>query len=66
MKSDHSVLNERDLLFEAQQAYYYGLPWNIALASVTSTSADVLGYGHRIGYIKRGMPYHVAHLRVMD
>lgn len=55
MKSDHFVLNERDLLFEAQQAFYYGLPWNVALASVTSTAADVLGYGHRVGYIKRGI-----------
>jgi imidazolonepropionase-like amidohydrolase len=53
-RSDHSVLNERDLLFEAQQAYYYGQPWNVALASVTSAAADVLGYGHRIGYLKRG------------
>jgi imidazolonepropionase-like amidohydrolase len=26
MKSDHPVLNSRHLVFEAQQAHYYGLP----------------------------------------
>ncbi|KIJ61349.1 hypothetical protein HYDPIDRAFT_116118 [Hydnomerulius pinastri MD-312] len=54
MKSDHPVLNSRYLLFEAQQAHYYGLPENVAIASVTSTPARVLGLGHRVGYIKPG------------
>ncbi|KAF8974242.1 carbohydrate esterase family 9 protein [Flammula alnicola] len=54
MKSDHPVLNSRHLLHEAQQAHYYGLPHNLALASVTSTPATVLGYDHRIGFIKPG------------
>ncbi|KAI5118175.1 hypothetical protein M0805_008416 [Coniferiporia weirii] len=52
MKSDHPVLNSRFLLYEAQQAHYYGLPDNIALASVTSTPAQVMGMDHRIGFIK--------------
>jgi hypothetical protein len=42
------------LIFEAQQAHYYGLPWNLALASVTSTPATALGLGHRIGFIRPG------------
>ncbi|KIM40067.1 hypothetical protein M413DRAFT_446222 [Hebeloma cylindrosporum] len=54
MKSDHPVLNSRHLLHEAQQAHFYGLPDNLALASVTSTPATVLGYDHRIGFIKQG------------
>lgn len=54
MKSDHPVLNSRYLLYEAQQAFYYGLPENLAIAAVTSTSAKVLGLDHRIGYIKGG------------
>ncbi|KAF8161153.1 carbohydrate esterase family 9 protein [Crassisporium funariophilum] len=54
MKSDHPVLNSRHLLNEAQQAHYYGLPSNLAIASVTSTPATVLGYDHRIGFIKPG------------
>ncbi|KDR75829.1 hypothetical protein GALMADRAFT_248549 [Galerina marginata CBS 339.88] len=54
MKSDHPVLNSRHLLNEAQQAHYYGLPHNLALASVTTTPATVLGYDHRIGFIKPG------------
>ncbi|KAI0320932.1 carbohydrate esterase family 9 protein [Amylostereum chailletii] len=54
MKSDHPVLNSRYLLFEAQQAYYYGLPENLALASVITTPAQVIGLDHRVGYIKKG------------
>ncbi|KAI5114873.1 hypothetical protein M0805_008172, partial [Coniferiporia weirii] len=50
MKSDHPVLNSRFLLYEAQQAHYYGLPDNIALASVTTTPAQVMGMDHRIGF----------------
>ncbi|EJD04405.1 composite domain of metallo-dependent hydrolase [Fomitiporia mediterranea MF3/22] len=54
MKSDHPVLNSRYLLYEAQQAHYYGLPDNLAIASVTSTPARVMGMSHRIGFIKNG------------
>ncbi|KAI0342085.1 carbohydrate esterase family 9 protein [Trametopsis cervina] len=54
MKSDHPVLNSRYLLYEAQQAYLYGLPENLAIASVTSTPAMVMGLGHRIGYVREG------------
>ncbi|KAI0374295.1 composite domain of metallo-dependent hydrolase [Pilatotrama ljubarskyi] len=54
MKSDHSVLNSRFLLYEAQQAHFYGLPHNLALAAVTSTPARVMGQDHRIGYVSEG------------
>ncbi|KAL0577323.1 hypothetical protein V5O48_004679, partial [Marasmius crinis-equi] len=54
MKSDHPVLDSRHLLYEAQQAHYYGLPDNLAVAAVTSNSAEVMGMGHRIGYLKVG------------
>ncbi|KAK0497265.1 hypothetical protein EDD18DRAFT_148225 [Armillaria luteobubalina] len=54
MKSDHPVLNSRYLLHEAQQAHYYGLSDNLALASVTSTPASVMGQDHRIGFIDEG------------
>jgi hypothetical protein len=53
-KSDHPVLNSRHLVYEAQQAHYYGLPDNLALAAVTSTPATVMGQDHRIGFIKPG------------
>ncbi|KAK0237491.1 hypothetical protein EDD85DRAFT_769737, partial [Armillaria nabsnona] len=52
--SDHPILNSRYLLHEAQQAHYYGLGDNLALASVTSTPASVMGQGHRIGFINEG------------
>ena len=54
MKSDHPVLNSRHLLFEAQQAHFYGLSANHALASVMSTPARIMGMDHRIGYLKEG------------
>ncbi|KAJ7600925.1 carbohydrate esterase family 9 protein [Mycena floridula] len=54
MKSDHPVLNSRYLLFEAQQAHFYGLPTNLALASVTTVPAKIMGAGHRIGSVKEG------------
>ncbi|KAJ8496327.1 hypothetical protein ONZ45_g12505 [Pleurotus djamor] len=54
MKSDHPVLNSRFLLYEAQQAYFYGMPENSALAAVITTSAEAVGMGHRLGYIRQG------------
>lgn len=48
------VLNSRYLLYEAQQAHYYGLPANLALASVTLTPAQAMGMDHRIGFIREG------------
>ncbi|KAJ2918066.1 hypothetical protein MD484_g2411, partial [Candolleomyces efflorescens] len=52
--SDHPVLNSRFLLNEAQQAHHYGLDETLALASVTTTPATLLGYDHRIGFLKPG------------
>lgn len=54
MKSDHPVTNSRHLLYEAQQAHYYGLPAHLALASVTSTPATAAGLSHRIGILREG------------
>ncbi|KAG5639408.1 hypothetical protein H0H81_002940 [Sphagnurus paluster] len=54
LKSDHPISNSRYLLYEAQQAFYYGFPQNLAIASVTSNAAEVMGMGHRVGYIQEG------------
>ncbi|KAH8102297.1 carbohydrate esterase family 9 protein [Cristinia sonorae] len=54
MKSDHPVLDSRYLVYEAQQAYLYGLPENLAIAAVTSTPASIMGMDHRVGYVKEG------------
>lgn len=53
-QSDHSAIVSRYLIHEAAQAHYWGLPENVALASITTTSAKVLGLDHRIGYAKAG------------
>ncbi|KAG8904907.1 hypothetical protein FRC01_008548, partial [Tulasnella sp. 417] len=53
-ESDHPLLDSRYLLWEAQQAHRYGLPLNKALQAVTTTPADVAGFGHRLGYVQPG------------
>lgn len=54
-QTDHPVHIARYLLHEAQQAHYFGLPTNLALSSVISTPAEVLGLDHRVGFIDKGM-----------
>ncbi|KAI0050216.1 hypothetical protein FA95DRAFT_1640562 [Auriscalpium vulgare] len=54
MKTDHPAENGRFLLYEAQQAYYYGLPAPLALASLTTTPARAAGLDHRIGFLHEG------------
>ncbi|KDQ21348.1 hypothetical protein BOTBODRAFT_99933 [Botryobasidium botryosum FD-172 SS1] len=54
MKSDHPIQNSRYLVYEAAQAHYYGLPHNLALSSVITTPAEVAGFGHRLGYVRKG------------
>jgi imidazolonepropionase-like amidohydrolase len=53
-QSDHPVLDSRFLLYEAQQAHFYGLDHDLALAAVTTTPAELQGFGHRLGYVKAG------------
>jgi hypothetical protein len=52
--SDNPVLNAQHVVFEAAKAYHYGLPYHVAMASVTSAPAELLGLGERIGKIKPG------------
>lgn len=54
LKSDHPVVNSRYLVYEAQQAHYFGLPDNLSLAAVTSAPATAAGLSHRIGILKEG------------
>ena len=52
-QTDHPAIG-RTLLHEAQQAHFYGLADNIALASVITTPAKVMGLDWRIGFIRDG------------
>lgn len=52
--SDNPVLNAQHVVFEAAKAYRNGLPYHVALAGVTSASAELLGLGKRIGKVKPG------------
>ena len=52
--SDNPVLNAQHLIFEAAKAYRYGLPYHVAIASVTSAPAERLGLGRRLGKVKPG------------
>jgi imidazolonepropionase-like amidohydrolase len=61
-QSDHpAAINSRYLLYEAQQAHYYGLPANAALASVITTPAELMGMSHRLGYVKEGKSIFILH-----
>ena len=46
--------NARNLPFEAATAVAYGLPRDVALASITLTAAEILGMGDRLGSIDPG------------
>ena len=48
------MINSRYLIYEAQQAYYFGLSPHLALASITSTPATAAGLSHRIGILAVG------------
>ncbi|KZT52272.1 carbohydrate esterase family 9 protein [Calocera cornea HHB12733] len=64
MKSDHPMpVDSRYLMYEAQQAFLYGLNSSLALASVTSTPAEAAGFAHRLGRLKVG---HDADVVVWD
>lgn len=58
--SDNPVLNAQHVLFEAAKAYRNGLPYHVALAGVTSASANLLGLGERIGKVKPGFDADVV------
>ena len=58
--SDNPVLNAQHVLFEAAKAYRNGLPYHVALAGVTSASAELLGLGERIGKVKPGFDADVV------
>ena len=46
--------NVRNLAFQAGQSVAFGLPKEVALASVSSTTAEILGIGDRVGTIAKG------------
>jgi imidazolonepropionase-like amidohydrolase len=58
--SDNPVLNAQHVVFEAAKAYRNGLPYHVALAGVTSASAELLGLGERIGKVKAGFDADVV------
>ncbi|RCH89871.1 hypothetical protein CU098_001242, partial [Rhizopus stolonifer] len=53
-KSDHPVMNSRDLVHEAQKAFHYGFNEHKALQALTSVPANSLRLGHRIGSLEVG------------
>ena len=54
LKSDHPVLDARELIGEAAMAHHYGLPAQAALASVTRIPAMLMGLGDRLGTLTVG------------
>lgn len=58
--SDNPVINSQHVLVEAAKAYKNGLKYHVALAGVTSASAELLGLGERIGKVKAGFDADIA------
>jgi hypothetical protein len=52
MTTDRPIVNSRQLMDEARKAYHFGLDADIAMASVTSSPAEALGLGYRIGVLQ--------------
>ena len=53
-------------MYEAQQAFFYGLNPSLALASVTSTPAAAAGLGHRIGTLREGKRFRPLSYECLD
>ncbi|CAK5281395.1 unnamed protein product [Mycena citricolor] len=66
IKSDHFVTDSRFLMFEAQQAYYFGLSGALTLSAVTTKAAASLGVEWRVGTIAEGRPGYDADIVVWD
>ena len=58
--SDNPVINAQHVVFEAAKAYRNGLDYHVALAGVTSASAELLGLGERIGKVQPGFDADVV------
>jgi len=60
LKTDHPVLYAKYFVFEAAKAFHYGLPEQLALATVTINPAKAIGLGDRIGSIEIGKDGDIA------
>ncbi len=54
LKSDHPVMDARELMGEAAKAHHYGLDAQAALAAVTRVPATLMGMAERIGTVEVG------------
>jgi imidazolonepropionase-like amidohydrolase len=54
IKTDHPVLDARNLAWEAAKAHHYGLDERAAIAAVTRIPAAAIGLGERLGSIEVG------------
>ncbi|MFC1608397.1 amidohydrolase family protein, partial [Candidatus Latescibacterota bacterium] len=50
----NSMANERNLPYHAAMAAAFGLPPEVALQSITSAAADILGVGDKVGTLQKG------------
>ena len=54
IKTDHPVLDARNLAWEAAKAHHYGLPEQAALAAITRIPAEAIGLSDRLGTLEVG------------
>jgi imidazolonepropionase-like amidohydrolase len=60
LKSDHPVIDARDLMGEAAKSHHYGVPEQQALQLVTRNPAIALGLIDRLGTLELGKDADVA------
>lgn len=54
IKTDHPVIDEQYLMFEAAKAHHYGLDQQAAIQAVTRNPARAIGLGDRVGTLEAG------------
>ena len=54
LKTDHPVIDARDLMMEAAKSHHYGVPEQQALQMVTRNPAKAIGLDNRLGTLELG------------
>lgn len=54
LKTDHPVIDARDLMMEAAKSHHYGVSEQQALQMVTRNPAKAIGLDHRLGTLETG------------
>jgi imidazolonepropionase-like amidohydrolase len=54
IKSDHPIINGKNLIYDAAKAMFYGMSPDATMRAITSVPASIIGVSDRIGALKEG------------